>query len=221
MALEKAFEKYYSFFDNVYVNKVKNLQLAIKVLLLFVVILVAGFILLTIASLNAAADKNVHVEVNQHMVTDENYTVTKNKATPAFHLSVAKGLLYEGSSYTHKTIQDKLNYLLTQVHPDAHDKLYAKFKQEAEHAINNSVSQEFKIKEWKYPTNVDMVGQMTTTAVGYLTRKVGGTTIIDNKQYEYYVTTGIRNRIPYLVDYGMLDLSKKQIRSKYDKTDKK
>jgi hypothetical protein len=214
--LDQVFEKYFSFFSNKYINKVKNLELAIKTLLVVVAILVIGLIFILLSALNAAADKNINVEVNQHMVADEKYRVTKHEATPSFFLSVAKGLIYEGSSYSAKTIQEKLNFLLSQTHPDAHDYLYIKFKDEVQYVQDNSVTQNFKIKEWVLPKNAAMSSKMTITAVGYLTRTVGGTTVIDNVKYEYFATVGIRNRLPYLVDFGMIDVKKKPMRTKKD-----
>jgi len=207
--LQIMFDRYFSFFKGKYVNKIKNLELAIKVLLLFCISLMFSFLLAVYYVMTSSNDKIIHVEINKDTIKKgETYKVSKDHANEPYIESVGRAILIEATNYSYQTMEDKSNFILNQVHPDDYEKVYSTLKKETEFVVQNRVKQVFKIKDWKVEDQTKNIKRVV--ANGLLTRTVGGVEIVNNKHYKADVSIKMEGGIPFVSNIQLLYTDKKR-----------
>ncbi|MFY4797067.1 hypothetical protein ACOTVS_11120 [Aliarcobacter butzleri] len=192
------FERYFSYFKGVFVNKLKNLELAIKILLGLFLFQSLIILILINYTIKASIYKDVNFCVNKNTLQEgSEYQVKKDSASRSLFENIGYGIIHELTSFTYMTIQNKTNFALSMVHPDNYDEIYVQLNKDTKFAIENRVEQKFEIKDWKYKQINSSTAKIT--AIGILNRKVGGISIVDNEKYEASVTINIVNYAPFIV----------------------
>lgn len=197
---ESLLEKYKSYFESKYVDKLKNLELALKVTLIIIFGLFMLIALMVNYSLKASNEKVIELTVNKDTLAEgTKYWIQRDTASKSYFESIAYGVLHELTSYDYSTVENKCNYALELVYPDKYEEVYEILNKESTFAIENRVYQEFAIKDWTYK-QLDK-SAVEVKAVGYLTRKVGGVVVVDHKRYVSRVTLKMNNGLPFI--YGL------------------
>lgn len=197
---ENLLEKYKSYFDSKYVNKIKNLELALKVSLMLICGLFIMVAMMVSYSLKASNEKIIEITVNKDTLKEgTKYRIERDTASKSYFETIAYGVLHELTTYDYITIENKANYALELVHPSKYEEVYETLKKESNFAVENRVNQEFNIKDWKY-TELNK-STVEVKAIGYLTRKVGGVVVVDHKRYISKVILKISNGLPFI--YGL------------------
>lgn len=190
--------KYIESFKGFYVNKLKNIELAIKVLI--IVIIVQGLINILMVNyvIQASIYKDININVNKEtLVENTTYKFEKTTASKNAFENAAYSVLYHITSFDYSNIENKTNWLLSMVHPNNYEEIYNDLKEDARFAVANRVNQTFSIKDWKYkPINSSTA---KITAEGFLTRTVGGVDTIKHMPYEASVTINISNYSPFII----------------------
>lgn len=200
--LDKITDKYTSFFNGIYVNKIKNLELATKVLLLVCAGQFAVNLLMINYVIQASIYKEVVITVNKESLNENTkYKYEKNTANKSAFENAAYGVLYQITSFDYSSIENRSNWVLSMVHPDNYDVIYKDLKKDAKFAVENRVNQKFNIRDWKYKQLNSATAKIT--AEGYLTRTVGGIETISNQPYEASVTINIENYTPFIVSVDL------------------
>ena len=83
------------------------------------------------------------------------------------------------------------------VHPSKYTEVYEILSKESDFVVTNRVNQEFSIKEWIYKQIDESTVEIK--AVGYLTRKVGGLTVVDHKKYTSSITLKQSGGLPFVM----------------------
>lgn len=194
---EKLLEKYSSYFNSKYVSKIKNLELALKVLLIIVFGLFFMLIITVGYSLKAANEKTIEITMSKDTLENgAKYKVERDTASRNYFESIGYAVVHEITSYDYSTIQNKANYVLGLVHPNKYEEVFAELQRETQFSIENRVNQEFKIKDWTYK-QIDE-SNAVIKATGLLTRKVGGIEVVSNKKYMTSVDIKISNGLPFV-----------------------
>lgn len=200
---KELFEKYWSYFSSVYVDRLKNFELALKVTFLIIIVQFVIICLMITYTMKASNEKTIEVTLTKDTLVDgSKYVLERESASKNYFETIAYGVLHELTTYDYLTIQNKVNYALGLVHPKKYLEVYDILKKESNFAIENRVNQEFKIKDWTYKQINSSTAEIK--AMGYLTRKVGGILVIDDKKYNSSVIIKIKNGLPFV--YG-LDLN--------------
>lgn len=212
---EKLLDKYTSYFNGKYVDKIKNLELALKVLFILITALMLLLIVTVNYTIKAANEKTIEVTLNKDtLTTGGEYKIERNTASRNYFESIGYGILHEITSYDYSNVQNKSNYVLELVHPNKYEEVYESLKADAEFAVKNRVNQDFKIKDWSYRQIDSSTAQIK--AYGILTRKVGGVEVIVNKKYINSVTLKISNGIPFITEL-QLNYADKQDAAREDR----
>lgn len=191
-------DKYISSFNGFYVNKLKNIELAIKVLLVIVIAQLLINILMVNYVVQASIYKEVNISVSKETLNENtNYKYEKNTASRTAFENTAYSVLYQITSFDYTTIENRTNWLLSMVHPDHYETIYNELKEDARFAVANRVNQKFEIKDWKYKQLNSSTARIT--AEGFLSRTVGGVDTIRHAPYEASVVVNISNYSPFVV----------------------
>ncbi|WP_418181412.1 TraE/TraK family type IV conjugative transfer system protein (plasmid) [Aliarcobacter lanthieri] len=209
--------KYKSFFNGKFVNQIKNLELALKILIGIVIFqCLINFLMLNYV-VKASINKEIVFSVNKNTLEEGYiYKVNKNTASRSYFETIGYGVMHELTSFNYQTVQNKSNWALSMVHPDNYVKIYEELSEDTKFAIENRVSQDFNIKDWKYKQLNSSSAKIT--ALGTLTRTVGGIAVVTNEQYEASVIITISNYSPFIV---ALDLDYKDRKRKDRETRQK
>ena len=141
-------DKYISSFNGFYVNKLKNIELAIKVLLVIVIAQLLINILMINYVVQASIYKEVNISVSKETLNENtNYKYEKNTASRTAFENTAYSVLYQITSFDYTTIENRTNWLLSMVHPDHYETIYNELKEDARFAVANRVNQKFEIKD--------------------------------------------------------------------------
>lgn len=196
-------DKYFTYFNSKYVNKLKNLELALKVALIFIFGLFGLVIFMVNYSIKASNEKTIEITLTKDTLSEgSKYRVERDRASKNYYETIAYGVLHELTTYDYTTIQNKVNYALELVHPSKYTEVYEILSKESEFVVTNRVNQEFSIKEWIFKQIDESTVEIK--AVGYLTRKVGGLVVVDHKntllvlflnKVEDYLCYGIRPKL--------------------------
>lgn len=212
--LDSLTNKYKSYFKGNFVNQIKNLELALKILLGLFIFQTLVVLLMLNYVVKASIDKEIHLSVNKNTLEEgSEYIIEKNKASRSFFENAAYGVIHELTSYNHQTVQNKVNFALSMVHPDYYTKIYEEIAEDAKFSIENRVKQSFEIKDWKYKQLNSSTAKIT--AVGSLTRSVGGISVVAGEEYEASIVINIKNHTPFIV---ALDLNYKDRKRQDRKT---
>lgn len=191
-------KKYIESFKGFYVNKLNNIELAIKVLIVVIIVQAFGIILMINYVIQASIYKDININVNKEtLVENTTYKFEKTTANKSAFENSAYSVLYHITSFDYSNIENKTNWLLSMVHPNNYEEIYSDLKEDARFAVANRVNQKFDIKDWKYkPINSSTA---KITAEGFLTRTVGGVETIKHMPYEASVTINISNYSPFII----------------------
>lgn len=191
-------DKYIGSFNGFYVNKLKNIELAIKVLLVIVIAQLLINILMVNYVVQASIYKEVNISVSKETLNENtNYKYEKNTASRTAFENTAYSVLYQITSFDYTTIENRTNWLLSMVHPDHYETIYNELKEDARFAVANRVNQKFEIKDWKYKQLNSSTARIT--AEGFLSRTVGGVDTIRHTPYEASVVVNISNYTPFVM----------------------
>jgi hypothetical protein len=191
-------DKYIGSFNGFYVNKLKNIELAIKVLLVIVIAQLLINILMVNYVVQASIYKEVNISVSKETLNENtNYKYEKNTASRTAFENTAYSVLYQITSFDYTTIENRTNWLLSMVHPDHYETIYNELKEDARFAVANRVNQKFEIKDWKYKQLNSSTAKIT--AEGFLSRTVGGVDTIRHVPYEASVVVHISNYSPFVM----------------------
>lgn len=226
--LDKMTDRYKGYFKGVYVNKLKNIELAIKVLIVICTLQFMTILLMINYVVQASIYKEVNVQVNkENLIEGNKYVFEKTTASRNAFENSAYGVLHELTSFDYTNIEKKSNWILSMVHPDNYDEIYRELTNDSKFSIENRVNQKFDIKDWKYI----QVNKSTAkiTAKGNLIRTVGGVETIKNEKYEASVVIEIKNYLPFIValelNYNGKEKKDREIREKiienYDRNEPK
>ena len=208
--LDQILDKYITYFKGIYVNRIKNLELALKVL----IIVFGAQLIINILMINyviqASIYKEVKIVVNKENLMENNeYIYERTTASRNSFENAGYGVLYQLTSFDYTNVENRVNWALSMVHPDNYEDIYKELKKDAKFAVENRVNQKFNIRDWKYKQMNSSTARIT--AEGFLTRTVGGIETIKGEPYKASVVINISNYSPFII---ALDL-------KYDGKEKK
>lgn len=196
--LDNFTDKYRSYFNGIYVDKIKNLELATKTLLVTCGIQMIVILLMINYVIQASIYKEVNIIVNkENLIGDSKYTYEKSNASRSAFENSAYGIIHQITSFDFSTIESRSNWVLSMVHPDNYSEIYEELMKDSKFAIENRVSQSFRIKDWKYKQLNSSTAKIT--ASGFLNREVGGISTIKGEPYEASVVISISNYTPFIV----------------------
>lgn len=191
-------DKYFTYFNSKYVNKLKNLELALKVALILIFGLFGLVIFMVNYSIKASNEKTIEITLTKDTLSDgSKYRVERDSASKNYYETIAYGVLHELTTYDYTTIQNKVNYALELVHPSKYTEVYEILSKESEFVVANRVNQEFSIKEWIFKQIDESTVEIK--AVGYLTRKVGGLVVVDHKKYTSSIVLKQSGGLPFVM----------------------
>jgi hypothetical protein len=216
--LKNVFEVYYGYFDGKYINKLKNLELAIKVLLIVVAIQTFGIFFLAVTAIDAYKERIINLSVvKSSLIAGERYVIGKDTASKSGFEMLAFAALDKMNNYTYRNYKFNSEWCLKFVHPKNYDELYAEISKDVSFAVENRVEQTFEMKDFTYKQLDKSTARIT--AAGYLTRKVGGIITIKNKSYKSSVTVHIANYQPFLTGLELVytDTKRKERKERKEK----
>ena len=192
------FEGYTSKFKSKFVNQLRSVELAIKVLLLVCVGELLVILMMVNYVMKASTDRIIEITMTKDTLTDgEKYRISSTTASKSYFDSNAYAVLHELTTYDYSSIERKVNFVLGLVHPEKYEEVYESLRREADFAVKNRVTQVFDIKDWKYQQIDESTAEIK--AIGILNRKVGGIAVIENKKYISSVIIRIRNGLPFVM----------------------
>jgi len=200
------FRNYVSIFNNKYVSRVKNLELAIKVLLVVLVFFMFLTVFLVNAVSSAAMNKNITVMVPSN-ITSGGYSVTKYAASGPYFELVAKGFVTTVANYNYMNAEKKINAILPSILPYTYSATFDEIKKNIQFIVNEKVNQKFIIQK----TETFLKGSRAKVVfTGLLTRTVGSIKVIDNKPYKIPIIIKIDDYTPYIesFDFDYIGISK-------------
>ena len=196
--LDRITDRYVSYFKGFYVNKFKNLELALKVLFITCGVQFMIILLMINYVIQASIYKEVKIFVNkENLIENKEYIYERTTASRNAFENAAYGVLYQITTFDYTNIENRANWALSMVHPDNYETIYKELKEDAKFAVENRVNQKFNIKDWKYKQLNSSTAKIT--AEGILTRTVGGIETIKNEPYEASVVINISNYSPFIV----------------------
>jgi hypothetical protein len=191
------FRNYMRPFNNIYVSKLKNLELAIKILLIVAIFLMIMIMMLVNAVIEASSQKTVSITVPSE-VTSGAYVVNKDSASESYFRIMARGFVTTASNYNYMDAEEKINSLLPSLLPFTYSSKFADIKKHVQFIVDEKVNQKFVIQD----SEVKIKGSRAKVVFrGLLTRTVGSITTIDNKQYEIPIIIKIINYTPYIESF--------------------
>lgn len=202
------FRNYMRPFENIYVSKLKNLELAIKVLLIVTVLLIVMIFMLVDAVITASEEKTVSITVPSS-VSSGAYIVDKNSASESYFRIIAQGFVAIGSNYNYMDAEEKINSLLPSLLPYTYSATFADIKKNVQFIIDEKVNQKFVIQS----SEVKIKGSRAKVVFkGLLTRTVGSIITIDGKPYEIPIVIKIIDYAPYIesFEFGYVGVGKKE-----------
>ncbi|MDD3465959.1 MAG: TraE/TraK family type IV conjugative transfer system protein [Campylobacterales bacterium] len=200
------FRNYMRPFNNVYVSKLKNLELAVKVLLIVLVFFMFFIAFLISSIIEVSSEKVVKISVPAS-VNSGAYVVQKDSASPSYFKIVAEGFVSKVSNYNYMDAEEKINSLLPSILPYTYSATFADIKKTVQFIVNEKVNQKFIIQS----SEVKVKGSRAQVIFkGLLSRTVGSITTVDNKPYEIPIIIQIIDYTPYIesFDFNYIGVTK-------------
>jgi len=193
--IEGIFIKYYSYFDGKFISKLKNLELATKIMIIILAInsIIIGF--LTIAVITLSLNKVVQFEITNNTQAGV-YWITPNDASEDYFKMIAQSHIGRNTNFSFLNIEDKVNDLLKYVDKSTYINSKALLQEDLNFIVANNISQTFTPDNWEVKKKGR--GRAIVIVTGNVNKTVGNIQTLKNVEYQYEIELIVDNYIAYV-----------------------